>query len=73
MTGRARVGRLHGLREDLLTGVEIALDLRFGAAGVALMPEFSAIEGVATLQTIRDALRTIASPEALRALYRRGD
>lgn len=66
-----RQGHVHGLREGLLNGIELALDLRFGAAGLALMPEIAAIEAVATLQTIRDALRTVASPEALRALYRR--
>lgn len=66
-----RKGRLEGLREGLLNGIELALDLRFGAAGLALMPEIMVIDKVATLQTIRDALRTVASPEALRALYRR--
>ena len=55
----------------MLNGIELALDLRFGAAGLALMPEIAAIDKVATLQAIRDALRTVASPEALRALYRR--
>lgn len=65
-----RQGHVHGLREGLLNGIELALDLRFGAAGLAIMPEIASIEEVATLLTIRDALRTVASPEALRAFYR---
>lgn len=70
--GRAeglREGLREGFREGLINGIELALDLRFGAAGLALMPEIAAIDKLTTLRTIRDAVRSIASPNALRALY----
>lgn len=66
-------GERKGRREGLLDSIAFALELRFGTAGLALMPEIAAIESVANLQTIRDALRTVAGPEALRVLYHRGN
>lgn len=67
-------GRQEGIREgartELLSGIELALDLKFGGLGLALMPEIAAIGDVDLLRAVRDAIRTAATPDALRRLYR---
>jgi hypothetical protein len=62
-------GRQEGRREGLISGIELALDLKFGAAGLALMPEIRTIADVATLQAIQNAIRTAVTPEDVRAVY----
>jgi hypothetical protein len=62
-------GRQEGRREGLISGIELALDLKFGAAGLALMPEIRAIDDVATLQAAQNAIRPAATAEDVRAVY----
>ena len=62
-------GRLE-TRASLLTGIEVALDLKFGAAGLALLPEIRAVQDVAVLQRMLTAIRGAASVAALTAVYR---
>ena len=62
-------GRLE-TRASLLTGIEVALDLKFGATGLALLPEIRAIRDVAVLQRMLTAIRSAASVAALTAVYR---
>jgi len=57
------------LRQGLLAGIRLGLKLRFGAEGVALLPEIYRIEDVALLQALQDALETVSSPPELRRLY----
>lgn len=72
-----RVGREQGLaegltigmRQSLLEGVAVALDLKFAAAGLALLPEIREIEDVDLLHQILGAIKQAESPEALRRLW----
>ena len=57
-------------RAGLLTGIEVALDLKFGAAGLALMPEIRAIWDLPLLEAVLSAIRDAANVEELRAVYR---
>ena len=57
-----------GRREGLLSGIEVALDVKFGADGLALMPQIAAIDDVVQLQTIQSALRTAATVDDVRRL-----
>jgi predicted transposase YdaD len=66
--GRAE-GREQGLREGLLAGIELALELKLGPAGLALMPEIAAIPDTATLNAVRSAIRTAATPDDVRRVY----
>lgn len=63
-------GEQRGLRQGRLSGIRLALKLKFGLAGAALMPEISWIEDVALLQTVEDGIELANTPEELRRLYR---
>lgn len=66
-------GRLEGqvqTRAGLLTGIEVALDLKFGAAGLALLPEIHRISDMDLLQRLLTAIRGAVSVAALAELYR---
>jgi predicted transposase/invertase (TIGR01784 family) len=63
-------GQVQGTRFGLLTGIEVALDLKFGAAGLALLPEIRAIPDVALLEAVLGAIRDAVSVDELRAVYR---
>ena len=60
-----RVGRQAGLRE----GIETALKIRFGEAGLQLMPEIRTIYDENQLRAILRILETAASPEEVRRLW----
>lgn len=62
-------GRQQGFREGLLASIELGLELKFGDEGLRLLPEIRNIEDIAVLGTIREALKAVDSPEALRRLY----
>jgi hypothetical protein len=57
-----------GVRTGLLAGIESGLELRFGAAGLALMPEIRAIEGIDVLRAVLAASITAQTPEDVRAV-----
>ena len=62
-------GRQEGARESLLAGIEVALDLKFAAPGLALMPEIRQIEDVELLRNILAAVKQTRDPEALRQIW----
>jgi hypothetical protein len=57
----------------LLAGIRLGLKIKFGLAGVTLMPEIVQIEDVALLQTIGDVIELAATPDEVRQVYRRQD
>ena len=65
-------GISQGLREGLLDGIRLGLKLRFGADGLALLPEIGQIQDVAMLRAVHAALETVASTDELRRVYRSG-
>lgn len=62
-------GEQQGRRDGLLAGIQLGLKLKFGAAGLALLPEIEALQDVEMLQAILNALEVIDSLEALRLVY----
>jgi hypothetical protein len=62
-------GREEGREEGLLTGIEVALELKFAAAGLALLPEIRQIDDVALLQKVLEAIKISGSPAALRRIW----
>jgi hypothetical protein len=55
----------------LLEGIEVALDLKFGAAGLELMPELRQIRDPEQLRKVLAKIRTADSPGALRRVWTR--
>jgi len=63
-------GLSQGTHAGLLIGIEVALDLKFGPAGLALLPEIHRIEDLALLQRLLTGIRNAAGIDELRAVYR---
>jgi predicted transposase YdaD len=62
-------GLARGREEGLLAGIEVALRIKFGQSGLALLSEIRQIDDVASLQTILDAVPQADSSDALRRLW----
>lgn len=58
-----------GRRRELLPGIALGLDLKFGRAGRELLSEIEKIEDVELLVNIREAIRSVKSVDELRQLY----
>ena len=63
-------GREEGLAEGLRRGIKIALRLKFGEAGLRLVPEIESISDVEILTNLETGLEGALSLEELRQLYR---
>jgi hypothetical protein len=66
-------GLVEGRIEGTLMAIATALEIRFGDAGLALLPEIERIAELPRLQTILDRSKTAASPDELRAAYTSGE
>jgi hypothetical protein len=60
-----------GIEKGLLRGIEVALRMKFGAEGLALMPELRQIQDHILLGKILDRIETAASPEDVRRVWAR--
>jgi hypothetical protein len=60
-----RVSRCIGMRK----GIETALKIRFGEAGLKLMPEIQEVHEEEKLEAILKALETVGSPDEVRRLW----
>lgn len=69
ITSVQRIGRQEGRKEGLLKGVELGLRLKFGVAGLALLPEVSEIKDTRLLETILSGLATAKTLDDWRKLY----
>jgi hypothetical protein len=49
------------------------LKLRFGEAGLALLPEISQVAEYPVLRAVRDQIWTVDQPEDLRQIYQRAN
>ena len=58
-----------GIRQGLLKGISLGLDLKFGTQGNSLKPEISRITDVALLEAILEGLKTANTVEQLRQIY----
>ncbi|MGM3305190.1 hypothetical protein ACSQ6I_04245 [Anabaena sp. WFMT] len=57
-----------GRLKERLSGIELALDVKFGAEGLELMPEISQISNLELLRTIQKGVLTINSLEELQEI-----
>lgn len=64
-------GLQQGLRQGLLEAIALGLDLKFGADGLRLLPDLYAIQDVAILRAVSQALRSVTTPDELQRVYRR--
>ena len=62
-------GLAKGREEGLRQGIETALELRFGAAGLKLLPEIRGLHDPAVLQAVLQAIKTAATPDDLRRVW----
>lgn len=62
-------GRLEGRLEELLSGIELALELKFGTEGLQLMSSISQISDVNVLKEIQQGLWTMNTLDELRRIY----
>lgn len=58
-----------GLEEGLLAGIEVSLEVKFGAEGLALLPGIQAIQDHEVLRSVLQAIKTAASPDELRRVW----
>ena len=59
-----------GEKRGLLSGIELALELKFGSEGLQLMPEISKIADIDILRAIREGLCTMNSLEEIHQIYK---
>jgi hypothetical protein len=57
------------IRQGLLEGIELGLELKFGNEGLEVMPEVSRIEDIEVLKSVRDSIKRITSLQELRLVY----
>jgi hypothetical protein len=55
--------------EGMLEGIEQCLELKFGSAGLQLMPEIRQLTDVEVLRAVLQAIKSAASPEELRRVW----
>lgn len=67
-TGLERMLKEKGVREGLLEGLEVSLDLKFGEAGKSFLEELKSVKDVAKLRAVQQAIRQVASVDDLRKL-----
>jgi len=65
ITTAERIGRAEGLVE----GIDAMLDMKFGQAGLALMPEIQTIADIATLERLLQVIKSATTPDEVRAAY----
>ncbi len=58
-----------GIRQGLLEGIELGLELKFGSEGLATLPEISGIADVEQLRAILAGLKTVNTLSELRQIY----
>ncbi len=65
--GEAR-GEARGRREELFSGIELVLEIKFGNPGLELMPIITQITELQRLKAIQQAIKTVDTVEELRQL-----
>jgi hypothetical protein len=64
-----RVGMEKGLEKGLLKGIEVSLKVKFGAEGLALLPEIRALQDHELLEAVLEAIEAAANPGELRQVW----
>ncbi len=63
-------GRQEGIQEGLLIAIQLDLELKFGAAGMGLLPEIREITDTDLLKAIYKGLKTVDTLEGVQRIYR---
>jgi predicted transposase YdaD len=63
-----REGEARGRRQEMLSGIELGLELKFGSEGLQLMPEISQISNLERLKAIQQAIKTVNSVDELKQI-----
>jgi hypothetical protein len=58
-----------GIRAGLLQGIEVSLDIKFGADGLKLLPEIRKIQDHEKLAAVLHTIRSAATPEEVRRAW----
>ncbi len=58
-----------GIKKGLLQGIELGLELKFGAEGLKLLPEIRALWELEVLQAVLQAIKTATTPGELRQIW----
>lgn len=58
-----------GRVKEIINGIELGLDLKFGEPGLKLLPEINKINKLKTLMAIHNAIRSSKNVEELRQIY----
>ncbi|RMD95867.1 MAG: hypothetical protein D6814_12485 [Calditrichaeota bacterium] len=62
-------GLQEGIRQGILDAIELGLELKFGPAGLRLLPRIRKIEDMDLLHAIREGIKTCGSVDELRRIY----
>ncbi len=57
-----------GRQEEIISGIELGLELKFGENGLEILPEISSINDLDKLKLIRRGIKTVNSLAELREL-----
>ena len=60
---------VHNVKSDSWYGLAVALELKFGANGVALLPELRQITDPGVLRRVAERIKTATSVDDLRQVY----
>ncbi|MBD0265307.1 MAG: hypothetical protein ICV78_22070 [Tolypothrix sp. Co-bin9] len=58
-----------GIRLGFLEGIELGLELKFGAESLSLMSEISLLSDIEQLRAIKEGIKTAATIAELRQIY----
>ena len=65
-----KVGREEGLRDGILLGISAVLEIKFGANGLALLPEIRQIKSVERLRQLSESIRQTTDLSEIIAIVR---
>ncbi|KAB8334289.1 hypothetical protein SD80_007655 [Scytonema tolypothrichoides VB-61278] len=61
-------GEERGRRQEMLSGIEMGLEVKFGTEGLQLMPEIAQISDLERLKAIQRVILTVNTLDELRQL-----
>lgn len=61
-------GEERGRREEILSGIELALEIKFGTEGLQIMPEISQIADLDRLKAIQQGIKSVNTLDELQQI-----
>jgi hypothetical protein len=69
ITTAERVGIKKGRIDGLLDGIALALEIKFGPAGIDLMPEIRQIDDLTLIQAIYERIKSATTPAEVQRVF----